>query len=125
MKPPAHDASARQHSGEPASGLGPNDGRKDRLRHPDLAELDCEIAGLVDRSTQELRRRLLANSETHAHARETGTMYGEKRPNGWVRQSMGRSECANSETHAHARASRLAKSGTVARGTQWMSPLIG
>jgi len=52
-------------------------------------------------------------------------MYGEKRPNGWVRQSMGRSECANSETHAHARASRLAKSGTVARGTQWMSPLIG
>jgi len=56
MKPPAHDASARQHSGEPASGLGPNDGRKDRLRHPDLAELDGEIAGLVDRSTQELRR---------------------------------------------------------------------
>ena len=87
MKPPVHDASARPHSGEPSSGLGPNDGRKDRLRN---VELDCEIAGLVDRSTQELRRRLLANSETHAHARETGTMYGEKRPNGWVRQSMGK-----------------------------------
>ena len=56
MKPPVHVASARQHSGEPISGLGPNDGRKDRLRNPDLAELDCEIAGLVDRSTQELRR---------------------------------------------------------------------
>ena len=56
MKPPVHDASARQHSGEPSSGLGPNGGRKDRLRSPDLAELDGEIAGLVDRSTQELRR---------------------------------------------------------------------
>ena len=56
MKPPVHDASARQHSGEPSSGLGPNDGRKDRLRNRDLAELECcEIAGLVDRSTQELR----------------------------------------------------------------------
>src|SRR6202040_3094753 len=27
-----------------------------RLRSPDLAKLDCEIAGLVDRSTEELRR---------------------------------------------------------------------
>jgi Protein of unknown function (DUF2924) len=56
MKPPVHDASARQHSGEPSSGLGPNVGRKDRLRHPDLAELGGEIAELVDRPTQELRR---------------------------------------------------------------------
>jgi hypothetical protein len=56
MKLPVHDASARQHSGEPSSGLGPNDGRKDRLRNQNLAELDCEVAGLVDRSTQELRR---------------------------------------------------------------------
>ena len=55
MKRPVHDASARQYSGEPSSGLGPNDGRKDRLRNRDLAGLDCEIAGLVDRSTQELR----------------------------------------------------------------------
>jgi Protein of unknown function (DUF2924) len=43
-------------SGEPSSGLGPNGGRNDRLRGPDLAGLDGEIAGLVDRSTQELRR---------------------------------------------------------------------
>ena len=55
MKPSVHDASARQHSGEPSSVLGPNGGRKERLRHPDLAELDGEITGLVDRSTKELR----------------------------------------------------------------------
>ena len=56
MKTQLHDASARQHSGEPSSGLGPNSGRKDRLQNPDLAELDYQIAGLVDRSTTELRR---------------------------------------------------------------------
>ena len=56
MTSPIHDASARQHFGEPSSGLGPNGGRNDRLRGPDLAKLDCEMAGLVDRSTQELRR---------------------------------------------------------------------
>jgi hypothetical protein len=55
MKPPVYDASARQHAGEPSSGLGANDDRKDRLRNPVLAGPDCEIAGLVDRSTQELR----------------------------------------------------------------------
>ena len=55
MKPPVHDTSARQYSGEPSSVLGPNGGRKDRPRNPDVAELDGEIAGLVDRSTEELR----------------------------------------------------------------------
>ena len=55
MKPSLHDASARQHSGKPSSGLGPVDTRKDRLRIPDLTSVG-EIAGLVDRSTQELRR---------------------------------------------------------------------
>ena len=56
MNPPVHDASARQHAGEPSSGLGSNDGRKDRLQNPDRAGLECcEIAGLVDRSTPELR----------------------------------------------------------------------
>jgi Protein of unknown function (DUF2924) len=55
MKPTVDDASARQHSGEPSSGLDPNGGWKER-RKPDLTELDCEIAGLVNRSTQELRR---------------------------------------------------------------------
>src|SRR4029077_18367928 len=57
MNPPVRDASARQHSGEPSSDLGPNDGRKVRLQNPDRAELEfCEIVGLVDQSTQELRR---------------------------------------------------------------------
>ena len=56
MKTQLHDASARQHSGEPFSGLGANDTRKDRLCNQDLAEVDGEIARLVDRSTQELRR---------------------------------------------------------------------
>ena len=54
MRPPVHVASARQHSGEPSSGLGPNGGH-DRLPGPDRAGLDGEIAGLIDRSTQELR----------------------------------------------------------------------
>jgi hypothetical protein len=65
VKPPVHDASARQRSGEPSSGLGANRGRKDRLRHLDLAELDGEITGLVDRSTPELRHvwRTLHHSE--------------------------------------------------------------
>jgi Protein of unknown function (DUF2924) len=57
MKPSVHDPSARQHSGEPSSVLGSDDGRNNRLQNPDRAELEfCEIAGLVDRSTQELRR---------------------------------------------------------------------
>jgi len=55
MKPTVHDASARQHSGEPSSGRDPNGSRKE-LRRPDLAELDGEIAGLINRSTPELRR---------------------------------------------------------------------
>ena len=56
MKPPVHVASARQHSGEPSSGLAANDGRKDRPRNQDLAKLDREIAGLAGQPTQELRR---------------------------------------------------------------------
>jgi hypothetical protein len=56
MKPSVQNASARQHSGEPSSGLDPKGGRKERRRNPDLAELNCEIAELVDRSTKELRR---------------------------------------------------------------------
>ena len=56
MKSPTHEASARQHSGEPFSGLSPNDVRRDRPHNQDLAKVDGEIARLVDRSTQELRR---------------------------------------------------------------------
>ena len=56
MKIPIHDGSARQPSGEPSSVPGPNGGGKDRRRNPDPVGLDCDIARLVDRSTQELRR---------------------------------------------------------------------
>ena len=56
MKTPLYEASARQHSGEPSSGLAANDGRKDRPRNRDLAKLDHEIAGLAGQPTQELRR---------------------------------------------------------------------
>ena len=55
MKSPIHDATARQHSGEPFSGLSVNDARRDWPYNQDLAEVDGEIARLVDRSTQELR----------------------------------------------------------------------
>ena len=55
MTSPIHDASARQRSGEPFSGLGPNDARSDRLSNQTAAEVDGEIARLVDRSTPELR----------------------------------------------------------------------
>ena len=56
MKPPIHDASARQHSGESFSSRRPDDARRDRLHNQDLAGLESEIARLVDRSTPELRR---------------------------------------------------------------------
>ena len=55
MTSPSHDATDRQHSGEPFFGLSANGARKDRLCNQKLAEVDGEIARLVDRSTQELR----------------------------------------------------------------------
>ena len=56
MKPPVHEITARQHSGEPFSGLSPNDARRDRLGNQAVAEVDGEIARLVDCATPELRR---------------------------------------------------------------------
>ena len=55
MKPAVVDASARQHSGglSPVPGRGGN--RNDRARKPDPSDVEAEIAGLLDRSTQELR----------------------------------------------------------------------
>ena len=47
MKSPIHDASARQHSGEPFSGLSANDARRDRLRNQDLAAVDGEIEAYI------------------------------------------------------------------------------
>ena len=56
MKSPVHDTSARQHSGEPSPVPGRGSDRNDRLRGPDLSDLECKIAGLIGQSTQELRR---------------------------------------------------------------------
>ena len=55
MKPAVVDASARQHSGglSPVPGRGGN--RNDRARKPDPSDVEAEIAGLLDQSTQELR----------------------------------------------------------------------
>ena len=55
MTPATRAASARQHSGgsPPVSGRGGN--RNDRARKSDVSEVEAEIAGLADRSTQELR----------------------------------------------------------------------
>jgi hypothetical protein len=53
MKPAINDASARQH-GEPSSVRYQND-QHDRLRRPDITEVERQIAGLANRSTQDLR----------------------------------------------------------------------
>ena len=55
MKPAIHDASARQHSGGPSPVRGRGGNRNDRARKPGLVEVEAEVAGLLDRSTQELR----------------------------------------------------------------------
>jgi DUF2924 family protein len=53
MRAPIHGASARQNSGRPSPVLGRRGERNNR--NAGLAELEGEIAGLVDRSTHELR----------------------------------------------------------------------
>jgi Protein of unknown function (DUF2924) len=55
MKPPIHDASARQHSGGPSPVPSRGDNQNDRTRKPSLTEVEREIAELVDRSTRDLR----------------------------------------------------------------------
>jgi Protein of unknown function (DUF2924) len=55
MKPAIHYASARQHSGGPSPVPGRGGKENDRARKLGLIQLEAEIAGLLDRSTQELR----------------------------------------------------------------------
>jgi hypothetical protein len=55
MTPPTHDTPARQHSGEPSPLLSRGRKRNDRTRKPGAAEADSEIAGLLNRSTQDLQ----------------------------------------------------------------------
>jgi hypothetical protein len=55
MKPSIHDASARQHSGAPSPVPGRGGTRSNQADNAALAEVERQIAELVDRSTQELR----------------------------------------------------------------------
>jgi hypothetical protein len=55
MNPAIHDASARQHSGGPLPVPRRSGNRNGRARKPGLSDVEAEIAGLLDRSTQELR----------------------------------------------------------------------
>ena len=55
MTPPTNDTSARQHSGEPSPVPSRDGERNNRRGKPDAAEADGEIAGLPNRSTQDLR----------------------------------------------------------------------
>jgi len=50
-----HDASARQYTGGPSPVSDRGGNRNDRVRKPGLSNVEAEIAGLLDRSTQELR----------------------------------------------------------------------
>src|SRR5262249_59117131 len=65
MKRAIHGASARQHSGGPWPIMFRGGNRNDRARNPDPSDVEAEVAGLLDRSTPELR---LAWHEFH-HAR--------------------------------------------------------
>jgi hypothetical protein len=55
MKRAIHDASARQHSGGPSPVADRRGHRNERARNPDPSDVEAEIAGLLDRSTPELR----------------------------------------------------------------------
>ena len=55
MKPANNDALARQRAGEPSPVRHLNGHRHDRPRRPDRTEIERQIAGLANRSTQDLR----------------------------------------------------------------------
>jgi hypothetical protein len=55
MKPAICDASARPCAGEPLAVRHPNGNRHDRPRRTDITEVERQIAGLANRSTQDLR----------------------------------------------------------------------
>jgi Protein of unknown function (DUF2924) len=55
MTPSTHDAIARQRSGEPSLVPGSSTNRNSRPGGTDVAEVDHQIAELLDRSTPELR----------------------------------------------------------------------
>jgi hypothetical protein len=55
MKATIHDASARQYTGGPSPVPSRGSNRNDRARRPGLSDIEAAIAGLLDRSTRELR----------------------------------------------------------------------
>jgi hypothetical protein len=55
MKPAFHDASARQHTGGPSPVPDRDSNRNGRGRKPGLSDIEAGIAGLLDRSTHDLR----------------------------------------------------------------------
>src|SRR5215472_6181565 len=55
MKPAVNDPSARQDTGGPSPVLGHSGDRNNRPRRADGTELERNIAGLIDRSTPDLR----------------------------------------------------------------------
>jgi hypothetical protein len=55
MKPAISDALARSRAGEPSPVRQRNGNRHDRPHCPDLTEVEHQIAGLANRSTQDLR----------------------------------------------------------------------
>jgi Protein of unknown function (DUF2924) len=93
MKSPIADASARQDSGEPSPVLGRGGDRNRRVRTPGIAEVEGEIAGLIDQSTRELR---LAWRKLH----RTGP------PQGLSRDLMIRALANKLQEHTHGGPSR-------------------
>ena len=55
MNPASNDALARQRAGEPSPVHHRNGNRHDRPRRTDLTEVERQIAGLANRSTEDLR----------------------------------------------------------------------
>ena len=55
MNPAIHDASARPRAGEPSPVRRRNGNRHDRPSRPDITEVEHQLAGLVNQSTQDLR----------------------------------------------------------------------
>jgi len=55
MKPAIYDASARPRAGESSPVRHRNGNRHDRPRRPDITEVERQMAGLANRSTQDVR----------------------------------------------------------------------
>jgi len=55
MTPAIPDTAARQYTGGPSPVPGRGGNRNNRARKPGLSDIEAEIAGLLDRSAQELR----------------------------------------------------------------------